>query len=122
MIDTPLNIRRFETLQIVSIAVGLINGFAVIQGHLLNAIVSAVVVLALTLLVSRRRKNWARWALLGLFVLGAAFAAWNAPTLFTFGYTAAAIALTVDLMNAVAVILLFTPESANWLRSTPSPA
>ena len=122
MTSMPLNIRRFETLQIVSVAVGLINGFWVIEGHLLNAIVSAVVVLALTLLVSRLRKNWARWTLLGLFMFGIAFTVWNAPTLFAFGYTATAIALAVDLMNAIALILLFTPEAANWLRATPSPA
>jgi hypothetical protein len=79
MTDAPLNIRRFETLQIVSTIVGLINGFAVIHGRLLNEAMSAVVVLTPTFLVSRGRKNWARRVFLVLCVLGVAFMAWNAP-------------------------------------------
>lgn len=94
----------------------------VIHGDLLGAALDAVVLLALTLLVSRRRKNWARWALLVLFLLGVAFMAWNAPKLFVFGYPAVVVALVVTLMNALAVVLLFTPESSNWLRTAPSPA
>ncbi len=122
MDDTPLSVRRFETLQIVSIIVGLINGFIVIHSDLFGSAVDAIVLMILTLQVSRRRKSWARWTLLAMLVLGCAFMVWNAPKLLAFGYRAAAVALIVSLMNAVAVMLLFTPESGSWFRKTSSPA
>ena len=122
MTHVPLSIRLFETLQILSVIIGTINGFAAIGLDLVNTVVGAVVVLALTFLVSRRRKDWARWALLALFVLGMAVTAWNVSALLSFGYVAATVAFSVDVMNAVALVLLFTPESANWLRTSQSTA
>ena len=120
MTDAPLHIRRFETLQLASIVVGLIHQFAVIDGGIFDAIMGAAIMIALTLFVSRRRKNLAKWLLLGMFVFGAAFMAWNAPTVFALGYPA--ITLAVTLMQAIALAFLFTPQSADWLRRSSSPA
>ena len=122
MTDAPLSIRWFETVQIVSIIIGLINGFAVTHGDILGSVVSAVILLALTFLVSRGRKNWPRWVFLGMLVLGTAWMVWSAPTVLAFGYLPASIALAVSLMNAVAVLLLFTPDSAKWVQASRSPA
>lgn len=120
MTDAPFSIRWFETLQIVAVMLGLINGFAAGLDDSVKATVSAVIVLTLTFFVSRRRKNWARWVLLVLLVLGSALVVWSAPALFAYGHLIAAIALGISLMNAAAVALLFTPESAKWLRTAPS--
>jgi hypothetical protein len=49
MTDAPLSIKWFETVQIVSVIVGLINGFAVIHDDMLRSVISAVIVLGLTL-------------------------------------------------------------------------
>src|SRR4030095_4967469 len=106
--------------QFAAIVVGLIHHFAVIHGGIFDAIVGAAIIIALTLLVSRRRKNWARWLLLAMFALGAVFMAWNAPTVFALGYPA--ITLIVTLMQSIALVFLFTPQSAEWLRRSPSPA
>lgn len=122
MTDAPLSIRWFETVQIASVIIGLINGFAVIHGDILRSVVSAVIVLGLTFLVSRGRKNWPRWVFLGMLVLGAAWMVRSAPIVLAFGYLPAAIAIGVSLMNAVAVVLLFTPESAEWVQTSRSPA
>jgi len=123
MSDAPLNIRRFETLQIVAAAIGLINGFAVIHDDIVRSVVSAVIILALTFLVSRRRKNWPRWVFLGLAALGFPWVVWSVPAIIVaYGYFPAAVAVAVTLMNALALLLLFTPESAKWLRTQPLPA
>ena len=122
MTDAPLSIRRFETLQIVAVTIGLINGFAVIRDDVLRSVVSAVIVLALTFLVSRGRKNWPRWAFLGMFVLGVAEMAWRSPDILAYGYVPAAIGIVVNLMSAIAVVLLFRPESAEWVQTSRSPA
>src|SRR4051812_18811294 len=121
MANAPLSIKWFETVQIVSVIVGLINGFAVIHDDFLGSVVSAMIVLGLTLLVSRGRKNWPRWVFLGMLVLGAAWMVWNTPTVLAFGYVPAAVAIGVSLMNFLAAVLLFTPESSKWVQTSRSP-
>ena len=116
----PPDIRRFEALQITSIIVGLINQSAASSDGLIDSVIGAVLMLVLTLLVSRRRKNWARWVLLVTFVLGTAFMLWNAATVFALGYSFLTVAVTV--LQAVALGLLFTNRSSNWLRNRPSTA
>src|SRR5262245_45560430 len=95
MADAPLSIRWFETIQIVSVILGLINGFAVTHDDVFRSVVSAVIVLTLTFLVSRGRKNWPRWVFLGMLVLGAAWMVWSAPTVLAYGYFPASIAFGV---------------------------
>jgi hypothetical protein len=115
----PPDIRRFEALQVTSIIVGLINQTAAAQDGLMDAAIGDVLMLVITLLVSRRRKNWARWLLLIMFVLGAAYMMWNAAAVFALGYPLLTIAATV--LQVVALILLFTNQSSDWLRHQASP-
>ena len=123
MEDAPPSIKRFETIQIVAVALALMNGFAVGDDRLLDSIVSAVVVLTLTLRVSRRRKNWPRWVLLAILALALPWIAWSIPKVVTvYGYLPATVAILITLMNGIAVVLLFTPESSKWLRAEPSAA
>jgi cytochrome c oxidase subunit IV len=120
MEDRPLDIRRFETLQFAAAFVGLVHGFAIGFG-IFRSVLGAAVAIALTLLVSRYRKNWARWTLLFLFVIGVA----GLVVGLFFGITQKATstvypALTVLAwaLSALAVVLLFTPKSDAWLRLT----
>ena len=116
----PPDIRRFETLQITSISLGLVNQSAAFNAGLIDAVIGVIIMLALTLQVSRRRKNWARWLLLIMFVLGAAFMVWNAAAVFALGYPLLTVAVTV--LQVGALVLLFTKGSSNWLSHRPSAA
>ncbi len=119
MTEAPSHIRLFERLQLTSIFFGLIHGFA-IGDEVFGGIFGAAMMVAFTLLVSRGRKNWARWVWLVMFVFGAAFMIWNAPIVFALGFPAITVAVT--LMQAFALILIFTPQSANWLRANAAQA
>ena len=130
MTDAPLDIRRFETLQLVYVALSLVYGFAAAPDWLITRIIGAVLMLTLTLLVSRGRRNWARWALLILFVLwilglaillGFALANRNAlPVVPTASYPFAVV--IAGLLQGTGLFLIFTPESSSWLRSARSKA
>jgi uncharacterized BrkB/YihY/UPF0761 family membrane protein len=125
MDDRPLDIRRFETLQIASVVVAIINGFSVGQEGVVGPVFDAVFVTTFSLLISRGRKNWARWTLLGCFVAGVIFLVVAS----FFGLTQEALshahlstgnlvlAALVWLMQVWALTLVFTPQSADWLRS-----
>ena len=121
----PVDIQRFEILQLASAFVGLIHGFAIGRDAIFDAIFGAVINVTLTLLVSRGRKNWARWTLLVMAVIGVTLMIAGS----FFGITQAALAqvypvvtVLVWAMTAVALALVFTPQSTNWLRSAPAKA
>ncbi|MEO8141263.1 MAG: hypothetical protein ABI617_01245 [Sphingomicrobium sp.] len=121
MIDSvPADIRRFEALQLTSIVLGTLHQFAAHRNGLIDAIIGAIISLVLTLLISRKRKNWARWLLLIMSLMGATFMLWNAATVFAQGYPLLTIAVTV--IQAAALFLLFTNQSSKWLRQRHSPA
>lgn len=124
MEDRPPYIRVFETLSLASAFVGLIQAFAIGQG-LFDAIFGALITITLTLLVSRRRKNWARWTILVTWVLGLAlvvagtFMGVTQDVLST-GYPV--LTALVWIMQTAALALLFTPQSARWLSPDQSKA
>lgn len=142
MVGTPRNIRRFEVIQLASIFVGLIHGL--VDGSLIFSVVGAInnganaaligslvgaaigyvaglaILTALTLLVSRCRKNWARWALLLFNLLGLAFVVWEEQVRAIFSSDYPVATALVWLMQAVALVLVFTPQSGHWLRGDQS--
>lgn len=125
MEERPLDIRRFETLQLTSAFVGLIHGFAIGREGLFGPIFSTLIAVTLTLLISRGRKNWARWTLLVMVVIGVVLIVVGT----FFGLTREALStvypvltVIVWLLQIVALALLFTPQSTNWLRSAPAKA
>jgi hypothetical protein len=124
MDDHPPYVRAFETLQLASAFVGLIHGFA--TGHgLFVPIFGAVSTITLTMLVSRGRKNWARWTLLGLWVLGLALIVagiFMGVTQEALSRTYPVLTALVWVMETAALALLFTPQSARWLRPDQSKA
>ena len=149
MSDPPRNIRRFEVLSLASAFVGIIHtvvdgslvgdivkaeGSSLVgaaKGHALGATIGAAIgnvvgvgiFILLTLLVSRGRKNWARWTLAVVQLSGAAFVAWQGLTRTMDSLDdspakalAGSLATTlVWLMQIVALVLVFTPQSTRWL-------
>jgi hypothetical protein len=114
----PRIIRLFERLQLGSFAMSLVSRFIAetpIAGWIAE-IIGLGFALGLTLLVSRRRRNWARWVMLVVFVVGAASMTFEIPILLASGIPGA-LALGIALVQAFALALLFAPEASNWLRS-----
>ena len=96
---------------------------------LFTRIAGAVLGLTLTLLASRRRRNWARWALLVLFVmeitglvivLGFVLTNRIAKPILSPSYPFA-VGIAV-LLQGTALFFIFTPESSRWLRRAPTQA
>lgn len=120
MTGVPLHIRLFESLQLASIFIVLIVGFAM-DNRVFEACFGAAMMVALTLLVSRGRKNWARWVWLAMIVLGGALVISDATTIFARSTAVTiAIALLQTLLQAVGLVLLFTPQSSDWIRGNPA--
>ncbi len=130
MDDRPLEIRRFETLQLASVAIAMINGFSIGKEGLFGPVFDVVIVVTLTMLISRGRKNWARWTLFAFFVVGAVLLAaasffgltqkaLSEAHLSTINYLLVAL---VWLMQVAALALVFTSQSARWLRSAHAEA
>lgn len=115
MDDTPpTTIRLFETVQIASVLIVLVHLFAVPAISVVDAIIASVLILVLTLLVSRRRKNWARWVIVLSFALGLAVAACLRSA--SQAEPVSIVSLIALLMQGAAVVLLFTRQSARWLK------
>jgi len=128
MTEAPRDIRRFETVQLVLMTVALVSSFildrALIDTFGISAIIGKTLAIAgfigLTLFVSRGRKNWARWALVALYVLSALSDAWEFRAILSFGHPLIT-ALSL-LLRGAALVLAFTPQSTEWLRQAPRPA
>jgi hypothetical protein len=128
MTGAPRDIRRFETVQIVLMSLALVSSLildrALIDTFGISAIIGKALAIGgfigLTLLVTRGRKNWARWALLALYILSALFAAWEFQTILSSGHPLIT-ALSLVLRGA-ALVLAFTPQSTEWLQQTARPA
>jgi uncharacterized membrane protein YeiB len=121
MTESPPAVRHFETLQFGSLFVGVVHQFALSDGDVIPALAGAAIVLWLTLSVSRRRKNWARWLLVIAFLIGLAMTPWLSLLAPGRGYPF--VTLAVWLAQAAAIALLFTPQASDWLRprAVPSP-
>jgi hypothetical protein len=128
MTEAPRDIRRFETVQIVLMSLALVSSLildrALIDTFGISAVIGKALAIAgfigLTLLVTRGRKNWARWALLALYFLSALFDAWEFRTILSFGHPLITVLSLV--LRGAALVLPFTPQSTEWLRQTARPA
>jgi uncharacterized membrane protein len=122
MDQRPLDIRRFEALQLACSVVNLVHEFAM-GASVFGSVFGAVVVVTLTLLVSRRRQNWARWTLAVMLAIGVAGIIWA----ILIGFPPGIVPHFYPLLTAFAWFLqvasmgfVFTPESSRWLRTRPS--
>jgi hypothetical protein len=119
----PRAIAGFELLWVLSLAMGVIQSAAgwrqlTMRGNMAFIlgvqIITFSIILLLVLLVSRARRNFAKWILVILFVSGLP-AIYQA---FKSGHVAGipVVSATQTLAQAVALILLFTPDARAWLR------
>ena len=70
-------------------------------------------------LVARKRQNWARWTSLVVVILGLFQAVLDIDQRFRLGAAAAIAFYAINLIFAVAVGLLFTPDANPWFRRRP---
>jgi hypothetical protein len=117
MADAPPDIRRFETAQIVLMVLALIYSFTINHEPLIDTFVICLFI-GLTFLVSRGRKNWARWLLLAIYVLGVLVEIWNWRLILAAGHPVIVAASVV--LRGAALVLAFTPQSTAWLRTAPN--
>ncbi|MGY4395809.1 lysylphosphatidylglycerol synthetase-like protein (DUF2156 family) [Sphingomonas sp. UYAg733] len=113
----PKTITAFEIIQIVMLILGYILSPT---DDVIWKTVGFVIVMALVLLISRRRSNVARWIFAAMVALGLLIQAWlwiaqpvELPSLTTWYIARIVFGLMVSL---VSVGLLFTPSTSDWLR------
>jgi hypothetical protein len=127
----PSNVARFERLMYASAVIWLIAALAdlgrlaqlgLILSILASNIAGVAAMVLLTWLVVRRRENWARWALLPVYVLGLFLATvWlfiaevgdarvPRPSLFIM-----ALIILQAVAQAAALVHLFTRDMRDWL-------
>jgi chromate transport protein ChrA len=75
--------------------------------------VLAIIVLFIWL-IARRRKNWARWVWLSLFILGLPFAFPELSRLLRSGLIVATLVCAQNLAQIVALYLIFTGNAREW--------
>jgi hypothetical protein len=119
----PREILWFERIMIATLALGILNSWlawpplAALRGAAFALTVQSLtllIMLSLTLFVSRRRSSIAKWILIGLAVLGLPMFLEHLTTGQFQG--AGLIAFTQLLGQVVAYGLLFTPDSRRWFR------
>lgn len=115
----PREIQRFETVQVIAVAISFIHVFASPEIEWFDAIFAALLVVGMTLLISRKRKNWARWVLTASFGLSLALMAYAAPAIIENGISILSVAALS--LQAFGIALLFSPRSSEWLRHSPPP-
>ena len=131
--NRPSNVRRFEQLMYLSIAIGVVNTvldwnrLVTMAKHLggavfivlVDGIVFGVLIL-LIWLVARQAKNWARWVQLGMFVVGIP----SGIRLVEHNLHDRPVAGTLGLLSAVlqvaALFLIFTGNARDWFNRDPA--
>jgi hypothetical protein len=119
MTEAPRDIRRFESVQLVLMFLGLISSFIINHRPLIDTFAIGVLI-GLTFLVTRGRMNWARWVLLTMYVLGILIQIWTFRAILAFGHPIVVLASAV--LRGAALTLAFTPQSNEWLRASPQQA
>ena len=132
--ELPSNVARFEQLMYLTLVIGFINSaltwnHSVAQARNLGGayfvlfiqiFVFAFIVMFIWL-IARRRKNWARWVLLVLFVLGIPAAARLIGQWFRVEPVVGFLNLVQGLVQVIALVLVFTGNAREWFKRTPTP-
>jgi hypothetical protein len=130
----PSNVAHFEQLMYLSLAIGLINSaltwnHSVAQAFKLGGayfvlfiqiFVFAFIVMFIWL-IARRRKNWARWVLLVLFVLGIPASVRLIGQWLRLEPLVGALSVVQSLLQVVALVSVFTGNARDWFKRTPAP-
>jgi hypothetical protein len=132
--ELPSNVARFEQLMYASLLIGLFNSALTWNQNVARAskiggayfvlyiqvFVLAFIVLFIWL-VARRRKNWARWVLLVLFVLGMPGTVRVVRHWLSIEPVAGVLNLVQILAQVIALVYVFTGNARDWFKGTPAP-
>lgn len=124
----PSNVVRFEQLIYISLGIGVVQsslewGRLVDSAHAMGRGIGFILfiqtfVFAVTVffiwLIARRRKNWARWVWLSLFILGLPFAFPVLSRLLRSGPIVATLVCAQNLAQIAALYLIFTGNAREW--------
>jgi hypothetical protein len=124
MLNVPSNVVRFERLMYLSLASSVIwptfrwyaHGLVLIE--VLGNVLSLVFMASFIWLAARRRKNWARWVLLVVFIFSThGYLRILLPHWRAHGPDAFALGLAVQIpAQLVALILIFTGNARDWFK------
>ena len=127
----PAQVALFERLYYASLALGLINSALQFDHFTRMASVAFVISVQLLVLVflvlmiwlvARRRKNWARWLMLILFVVGTPL---SIPTIwqtFQVNILWGGISVVQIILQAAAIYFVFTADARAWFRPSNAAA
>lgn len=129
----PSNVVWFERLMIGAVLLGLVGALLlwlrVPAGSVTDIVVAVIVIvvnfgLALLLiwLVARRRKGWVRYIIAALFLLGLLPAIGSLPDELRAQPIEGALTALQLVLQAVALVLVFTGNAAAWFAPAPPPA
>jgi hypothetical protein len=130
-ITLPSNVARFEQLMYLSLGIGLIESALQWSQNVTQAnafggagfvlFVQAFVVVFMVLfiwLVARRHKNWARWLLLVIFILGLPIYVKTLGPMLPFNPVAGILSVLQLLCQLVALVLIFTGNARGWFEQS----
>lgn len=121
----PSNVARFEQLMYLSLGIGVIvaalqwsrNVAMAGTGFVLFVQAFVLAFMALFIwLVARRHKNWARWFLLVISILGLPGYLRLLGPLLRFNPVAGTLSLAQDVAQVVALLLIFTGDARAWFE------
>ena len=112
--NKPKAVQLFEALFITSLAIGFLHGTVIFGFAISDIFFVSAPVLALTLLISRKRKRWARFVL-AILSLGGLCGMIAMPQI-VFGTGYPLVTLIVTMCQIVGLSLIFTKPASNWLN------
>ena len=131
----PSNVSWFEKLMYTTLLMGIglialdgprmaakpeVAASGGLQFMIIVGILTALVMILLIWLIARRQKNWARWLLAVLFVLGTIPAVPLLIELIQANPLAGAISFTQTIVQVVALILVFSGNARPWFAKSAS--
>ena len=131
----PTNVTRFEQLMYLSLGIGIVVSAlqyedfvrkavihwgpdlpAFLLGGVLGTGVGFGALVLLIWLIARRRKSWARWVYLVLFLIGLPLSIPILGVMLKSNPISAILSIIQVLSQGLALYLIFTGDSANWFK------
>jgi hypothetical protein len=129
----PSNVARFEQLMYLSLGIGVIQSLlrwnqSVAQASAIGGakfvffglIVTFAILVLIIWLIARRRRNWARWVMLVMFILGLPFSVRMLSRMLPAEPLSVALSSVQVLAQAIAFFLIFTGNARDWFKRVPA--
>jgi len=125
------NVRKFAILSYLSLLIGVVQAFmmfheavaqaAKVGGAWFVVTVQIAVFSILAILYAAAalgRQNWARWAVLVIFVLGLPFVVLSYPSLFGHAPVQGVVSVIQTIMQAAGLYYVFTGNAKEWFQKS----